>query len=210
MDKPDNIRVLDDKPGRDWSTEEVDRGYRWWLEREPERAVWAAALRYLGYGATDEDVEEAWDAFYREEWQKYRRSYRPGNGPDFETYILHVCFKRECVRRGEEIRRRARTCVSLDVAAVEEGTCDDELLDRHSDPHVTVVHKQIIAEVGRFLEASDMPPNQRKAFELKHFDEMTNEEIACELKAEVGTIKVWAHRAAVRVQKHLQEMGWTN
>src|SRR5437870_1536900 len=103
MQRPDNIQVLDARAGSDWSGQEAARALQWWCERDQERLVWFAAARYLGWGVSKQDIEDAWAAFYTEGLEKSRLSYRPG-GPDFATYALHVCFKRECIRRGEEIR----------------------------------------------------------------------------------------------------------
>ncbi|WP_165864442.1 RNA polymerase sigma factor [Capsulimonas corticalis] len=179
------------------------------MEREQERLVWAAAYRYLGSGVTLEDVEEAWVTFYSEGVERSRLSYRPG-GPDFATYALHVCFKRECIRRGEEIRKRKRGSISITAAVAEEGLSDNELLDSAAGPHALLEQQSLIQAVVDFLNAGNLPAQQRRAFELKHFEEMSNEEIAEELGAPVGTIRVWVHRGAVKVQEFLTQKGWAN
>jgi RNA polymerase sigma factor (sigma-70 family) len=185
------------------------RATRWWMERDQERLVWLAAYRYLGPGVIAEDVEEAWVAFYAEEMNRSRKSYRPG-GPDFPTYALHVCFKRECIRRGEEIRKRNKANVPLYLTSAETGTFEREIVSSEPDPQTILEHKSIVGEIVNFLESSSMPPRHKRAFVLKHFDGKSNEEIASELSAEVGTVKVWAHRAAVRVQEHLRRKEWVN
>ena len=205
--KPYSILKLDKKPGRDWARAEVTKIIAWLMDREQERVVWYAAARYLGGGGSVEDVEEAWVAFYAEIVEAARLSYRPG-GPDFFTYALHVCFKRECVRRGEKIRNTRMPVVSLHVAAVEEETADDELVDSSADPCKLVERKRLVEEISLFLTYSKMPVNHKRAFELKYLSEMSNEEAAWELEAEVGTVKVWAHRAAAKIKEHLAEKGW--
>jgi RNA polymerase sigma factor (sigma-70 family) len=203
MNRPESLAALDGKPGKSWTPAEIGRARRWWMDRDQERLVWIAAFRYLGSGPTREDVEEAWVTFYAEEIERSRLSYRPG-GPDFATYTLHVCFKRECVRRGEAIRRRNRA--SVPIGSESEGVRLAE--PRSADPQAVVEQKSIVEEVYRFLELSKMPERHKQAFMLKHFAEKSNEEIAWELCAEVGTVKVWAHRAAVKVQEHLARKGW--
>lgn len=207
--RPDNVSKLDLKPGKDWTPEEISRVTRWWMEREQERLVRAAAYRYLGPYATTEDVEDAWVLFYAQERESSRKSYRPG-GPDFATYALHVCFKRHCYRRAAALRKHCCGSTSLQAAAVVSGRCDEEICDVDVSPHGLVERNILIAEVVRFLVQAPIPPQQRRAFELKHFEQMSNEEVAWELGAQVGTVKVWAHRAALRIQEHLREKGWAN
>jgi RNA polymerase sigma factor (sigma-70 family) len=95
--------------------------------------------------------------------------------------------------------------VPLPDEAEGERACGDT---RSADPQAIVEQKSIVEEVRRFLDESKMPERHKQAFVLKHFAEKSNEEIAWELCAEVGTVKVWAHRAAVKVQEHLVRKGW--
>lgn len=177
------------------------------MEREQERFVWLAAYRYLGSGAVTEDIEEAWVQFFAEEIEKCRRSFKPG-GPDFVTYTVHICFKRECIRRGEEIRRRNRQSVSLEAGTAADAAYDRGIASSEPDPQDLVEQNALIGEIIDFLERSPIPPRHKQAFVMKHFDGKTNEEVAVELQAEVGTVKVWAHRAAMKVQEHLRRNDW--
>jgi len=209
MNRPDSISVLDQKPGKDWSNEEVERARRWWMEREQERLIWIAATRYLGPGSTKEDIEELWVSFYAEEIDKSRRSFRPG-GPDFATYTLHVCFRRECIRRGEQVRKRLRSESSLEAGDTETGPYERNIADTGPNPVQQVEQKALIEEIVKFLDESKMPLNQKRAFTLKHFGDKSNEEIASELRAEIGTVKVWVHRVAQKVHAHLRRKEWVN
>jgi len=208
MIQPDFITALDHKPGDEWTSQEVARAQRWWMEREQERLIWSAAHRYLGPGVTPDDVEDAWVSFYSG-LDRLRLSYRPG-GPNFVTYAVHVCYKRECVRTGDRLRKQYRSSLSMVAAAAEEGSSDDEIVDDGGDPQKIVERDCLIKEVKEFLEQGSLPENHRKAFELKHMHEMSNEEIAAELGVTVGTAKVWAHRGAMKIQEHLTRKGWAN
>jgi len=179
-----------------------------WLQADTQqRLVWVAATRYLGSGATREDIEDAWGAYYAEEIERSRMSYRPG-GPDFMTYSIHVCFKRECVRRGREIRKRRDTTVSGSNSSGDEWSYEDRAAASAADPYRTLEQKTLIGEIVCFFEETVMPVQQKRAFMLKYFDQMTYEEIAWELQAPPGTVRVWVHRASVRVQEHLRKKGW--
>ncbi|MGO8672571.1 MAG: RNA polymerase sigma factor [Capsulimonadaceae bacterium] len=205
--RPARVEALDRKPGCEWTTEEMRRQAAWWMLREQERVVWTAALRYLGPLATHEDVEDAWIAFY-EDLDRVRQSYRPG-WVDFRAYALHVCFKRECIRRGCEIRKRVSAQVPIAVASVIQKVEDDELAGCAEGPHSIVEHRHMVACVERILDSPDFTYQHRRAFALRHFEFWSNEEIAFELGAEIGTVKVWIHRAAQRVRDSLRKEGWT-
>src|SRR5438046_3088486 len=97
---PCHIAQLDTKPGIEWSDEEGTRVIEWWFERSQLKLVWISAARYLGPGATTQDVEDAVSQFYLD-FDRVRRSYRADNGRRFCTYVLYVCFKNYCITQGE-------------------------------------------------------------------------------------------------------------
>jgi len=209
MNRPNFVLKLDKKAGRDWTAAECARVIAWLREHEQERLVWFTAGRYLGVSVAKEDVEEAWAAFYTETFEAARLSYRPG-GPDFVTYALYVCFKRECIRRGDKIRCRCKSTVSLHRAAVESETSDEDLIDARPQPCGIVERRQLMEEITLFLSGSGIPEQQKRAFELRYFCEMSNEEAAWEMGAEIGTVRVWAHRAAAKLKDHLVQKGWAD
>src|SRR6478672_1499856 len=86
MQLPPALTSLDTRPGLQWTAEEVQELKRWWLARSQLQRVWHYAARYLGTGATREDVEEAVGDFYLL-LETARQSYRPG-GPDFNGYLV--------------------------------------------------------------------------------------------------------------------------
>ena len=207
MKTPEDIEALDHRPGREWTADEVARMRQWWLADSQQRLVWLAATRYMGSGVTREDIEDAWGAYYAEEMERSRLSYRPG-GPGFVTYSIHVCFKRECVRRGREIRKRRDAAASSANSSGEEWSYEDRVAADGPDPYAIVEQNAAVREIACFLEETTMPLQHTRAFYLKHFEQMSYEEIAWELQAAPGTVRVWVHRAAVRVQEHLRKKGW--
>jgi len=207
MNRPDNIQALDGKAGRAWTHEDIARIHQWLLAESQQKLVWLAATRYLGSGATREDIEDAWCVYYDEELERSRMSYRPG-GPDFATYSIHVCFKRECIRRGRDIRRRRDATLSSSNASGDEWSHEERLSADTPDPYLMVEQKALLREIECFLEEFTMPSQQKQAFIYKYYDHMSYEEIAWDLQATPGTVRVWVHRASVRVQEHLRKKGW--
>lgn len=209
MNVPEKIHLLDQKPGNEWTEDEIRYITHWWMERSQEKLIWIAACKYLGDGATKEDIEDAWASFYTEEIDISRRSYRPG-GPGYVIYAIHVCFKRSCFRRGSQIRKSLITCTSLTNDNGVEISTLDVVSDTAQGTHSIVEQRMIIDEVLQFLEKSSLSKQQKLTFTLKHFSNLSDEEIALELGAELKTVRVWAHRAAGKVHEHLKELGWTN
>src|SRR5436190_18668131 len=120
MDVPRYIEKLDTKPGMEWSDNEGARVIEWWCERSQLKLVWFSAARYLGQGATTQDVEDAVSQFYLD-FDRVRRSYRPDDGLRFCTYLLNVCFKNYCVTQGEKIRKRLNKEMSLQQSEEDTG-----------------------------------------------------------------------------------------
>src|SRR5579862_1511849 len=103
MEIPHQLRQLNTRPGNRWNNADVERMRHWWLQKSQMRIVWFYASRYLGAGASREDIEDAVIEFF-DKLEEACRHYSPG-GPDFTTFLLHVCYKNHCVRKGESIRR---------------------------------------------------------------------------------------------------------
>jgi RNA polymerase sigma factor (sigma-70 family) len=207
MNKPDDILALDGIPGCSWTDEQIAGMQAWWHADGQQKLVWLASVRYLGSGATREDIEDAFGSFYGVDLERSRLSYRPG-GPDFVTYSVHVCFKRECVRRGNDIRKRRDSLISNTKASGEEWSFEERALATGPDPYQHVEQEMLLQEIACCLEETAMPQQQKQAFILKHYEQMSNEEIAWEMQAEVGAVRVWTHRAAMRVREHLRKKGW--
>jgi len=98
-------------------------------------------------------------------------------------------------------RRRARPAESLESAA-RTGPAGDLPA---TDPGDTPEREHERREFRRRIEeaVAGLPPNQREVFMLRHFEEMSLEEIASARGCALGTVKSSLHRAAAAVRDRL-------
>ena len=207
---PPYIEAMDDRPGSEWSEDECARMMAWWCDRCRLKLVWYSAARYLGMGATAQDVEDAVSQFYIE-FDRIRRSYRPGAGPIFSTYLVHVCFRNYCLAQGKKIRTRRRREISLDRQIDEEAPFELELeeMGADGDPHRQAQRRAFLDDLSRLLNGPMLSEKHREVFVLRHFEELSYEEIAARMKAPVGSVKGWLSRATHTLREGLTERGWT-
>jgi RNA polymerase sigma factor (sigma-70 family) len=203
MDVPEYLQLINVKSGAEWTDAENLAVAAWLSEGEQERLVWGCAARYLGTGATKQDIEEVWIDFYKILLSRARESYRPG-GPGFATYLLNVCLKNYCVVQGNRIRRRQareQPIEDLDPRTIV------EVADEHS-PRLLAERNAFVAALQQALAHPSMPVRQRTAFKLKYLRELSYDQIATEMQAPLGSVKAWVHRAAARIANVLRQQGW--
>ena len=210
MDVPGFIEVLNRIPGSEWSDDESARVMDWWSERYQLKLVWFSAARYLGQGATTQDVEDAVGQFYLD-FHRVRRSYRPHEGVPFCTYLLNVCFRNHCLGQGEKIRKRRINETPLEQANGDGSLYVLDLEDANParDPDRQAQSQAFLADLTCLLNGCLMPANQKRAFVLRHLREMAYEEIASEMGVPVGSVKGWLSRATQTARKFLTERGWS-
>jgi RNA polymerase sigma factor (sigma-70 family) len=75
-----------------------------------------------------------------------------------------------------------------------------------SDPHGQHERRDLRRRVEEAV--SRLPETQREIFVLRHFEEMSLEEIAQARGCALGTVKSSLHRAAAAVRDHLLRGGW--
>jgi len=78
-----------------------------------------------------------------------------------------------------------------------------EAPDPNPSAEQALLAREQLAEVGSILEG--LSPQQRSAFSLRFFEEMTLEEIAQAMDLELGTVKAHLSRAVSKVRKALKE-----
>ena len=81
-------------------------------------------------------------------------------------------------------------------------TPTQEASDPSPSPERVMLAREQLAAVGSILER--LSPQQRSAFALRFFEEMSLEEIAQAMKLEVGTVKAHLFRAVGTVRKKLK------
>jgi RNA polymerase sigma-70 factor (ECF subfamily) len=208
MEIPRRIQRLSDKPGVDWSDSEIELLKEWLSRRQQMQTIWFYAARYLGKGATRQDVEDATVDFYSVVDQA-RRSYRPG-GPDFIKYLLHVCFRNNCIREGNKLRKRINHETPLEFEH-DDQVFSVQVVDTsaESDPSRRAQNLAFALDVEAFLNANRLPEKQREVFILRYLEGMSYESISETTGSPVGSIKGWLNRATVAARLYLEERGWS-
>jgi RNA polymerase sigma-70 factor (ECF subfamily) len=125
-----------------------------------------------------------------------RASYRPTSHPF--TWASRI-LANHCL---DHLRRRkARPSESLEAA--QEARPGSDLTA--GDPRDTPERRHLEAEFRRRVQdaVALLPESQREVFVLRHFEDMTLEEIAVARGCALGTVKSSLHRAAAAVRDRL-------
>jgi RNA polymerase sigma factor (sigma-70 family) len=206
--EPPDIETLDTLPGRQWKDADILRLKHWWLDRPQLKIIWFHAVKYLGRGAMQEDIEDAVMEFFSL-FDSARLSYEPG-GPRFRTYLLHVCFKNHCIHAGKKIRLRHQREFSMSFDRLD-GTEYELILEELSTEHnpvLRVQHSALLSELTVLLNGDRFTVPQKQTFLLRYFEGYSYEEIAQTLGVPLGSVKGWLHRATTHIHQHFRERGW--
>ena len=110
----------------------------------------------------------------------------------------------------DHLRRNAnRSTISLDSALDEDSpTLGERLPSSEPDPCEETSSSWSMECIR---EAVDLLPDTLKTiFRMRHFDELTYEEISERLDLPMGTVKCYLHRARARVRKNMEKGGFVN
>jgi RNA polymerase sigma factor (sigma-70 family) len=207
---PDCIERLSAKRGVDWTPTEVRMIKEWLCERPQLQTAWYYAAKYLGSGATEQDVEDAVSDVYSL-FEPARKSYKPeGSRPSFYHYLLHVCFKHKCVLAGNRMRQRRNRETSLECD-VENQVLVIEIPDNSSmgDPDRLAENRAFSHELSLFLNTKRLPDKQKMVFVLRYLEGLSYERIAEITGSPIGSIKGWLNRATITARLYLKERGWS-
>jgi RNA polymerase sigma-70 factor (ECF subfamily) len=156
-------------------------------------------LYRLAYGYL-RNHEDALDAVQEAMVKIYvaRARYRPDSHPF--TWVARV-LANHCIDRLRQ--RRSRPAESLDGPAADEPERSHlATLRATDDPYRDQEGRELR---GRVEEAvATLPVSQREVFVLRHFEEMSLEEIAAARGCALGTVKSSLHRAAAAVRERLR------
>ncbi len=154
------------------------------IVREHGQMAFAAAWRVVGHAGDAEDaVQEALlDAFH-----------------------LH---RSQHVANWGALLRRLATCRALDLLRKRRQTeplCADATAPATSEPPLVAVASELAQRLREAL--LQLAPREAEVFSLRYFGELTNEEIAAELKLTTGAVGVALHKARVRLKELLETEG---
>jgi RNA polymerase sigma-70 factor, ECF subfamily len=186
---PDDFALMEDvRNGRDGAFETFVARY--------QRRLYRLAWGYLRHHEDALDaVQEAMVKIYLA-----RDSYRPESHPF--TWASRI-LANQCLDMLR--RRRVRPAESLE--AVQEASPGREVAaaDIRETPERLGGRSEFQARVEQVV--ATLPESQREIFVLRHFEDMTLEEIAVARGCALGTVKSSLHRAAAAVRDRLLRAG---
>ncbi len=167
------------------------------LARQFERRIYSLALYYVRNPSDAEDLSQ-------EVWLKAYRGLASFRGDSsFYTWLRHITInaflnhRRALTMRTNGEPQMIRM-VEVDAADYEESI--GPALSSYDPEHD--LHQKIMVE--RVMNAlTELTPQQRLIFILKHNEGMTYEEIATSLNCSAGTIKKSLFRTVQKLRQHL-------
>jgi RNA polymerase sigma-70 factor (ECF subfamily) len=161
------------------------------MERH-QRRVYRIALSYL------RDPDDALDAVQETFVKAFLGAPRWDGSADAGPWLSRIAVNHAIDRYRRAKRRRAS------FTPLEEGDHDERQAAEEPSPERRAVSR----DLGRRIEAAlrGLPEKQRAVFVLRHYDEMSLEEIAAQLGLRLGTVKSSLHRAILGLRDRLSEV----
>jgi RNA polymerase sigma-70 factor (ECF subfamily) len=166
------------------------------LARGFERRVYSLALFYTRNPSDAEDLaQEVWLKVYR-----HLQSFRGESS--FYTWLRQITVNTFLNHRRAALRHTGGDSQPLRLVEIEQVDYEDALrLSRSRNMEDDLHQKMMIERVAGAL--SELTPQQRLIFILKHNEGMTYEEISLALNCSTGTIKKSLFRAVQKLRQHL-------
>jgi RNA polymerase sigma-70 factor, ECF subfamily len=166
------------------------------LARRFERRVYSLALFYTRNPSDAEDLaQEVWLKVYR-----HLEGFRGESS--FYTWLRQITVNTFLNHRRSATRHTSADGQTLRLVEIESIDYEDTLrLARGRDMEDDLHRKMMVERVAEAL--SELTPQQRLIFILKHDEGMTYEEISLALNCSTGTIKKSLFRAVQKLRHHL-------
>lgn len=166
------------------------------LARRFERRVYSLALYYTRDAADAEDLAQ-------EVWLKVYRNLQSFRGESsFYTWLRQITINTFLNHRRATLSRaggesQAIRLVEIESVDYEEGLKLARGRDMEDDLHTKILIERVACAL------SELTPQQRLIFILKHNEGMTYEEISAALNCSAGTVKKSLFRAVQKLRQHL-------
>lgn len=154
------------------------------------RRVYRIALSYL------RNPEDALDAVQETFVRAFLHAARWDGASEVGPWLSRIAVN-QAIDRYRRNKRRAQTYKPL-----EEGDHHDCLAAGAPSPERQLLGKQLGERIRGAL--GGLPDRQRAVFVLRHYEEMSLEEIATTLALSLGTVKSNLHRAVHRLRTRLR------
>jgi len=166
-----------------------------WMAAE-QRRVYCLCHRLLG--DSDEADSATQDVFFKAYQALNKADAKPLEDPArwITRIAVNTCLDRLRSQRWRFWRKRASQedeQVILRLAS----SARPEAEDRYFAAHIRARLEGAIAQLS---------PRQRAAFTLRHYDDLSLEEISNLLDLDIGTVKAHMHRAVVKLRHELRDL----
>ena len=151
-----------------------------------QRAKLSAYARQYLHDA--DDVDDAVAETWKVAWEK--REYFRGDGP-LAHWLLKICTS-VCLDR---LRSRKREAKLLQRNAVDDEPTD---VDARVAEAAELTLQAVVTTVANAVNT--LPPRQRRAVELRHFDNKTTAEAAASMHCAQGTVKANLYKAMKQLE----------
>ena len=170
-----------------------DIGAVQYLFEEHRTRIYRICLLYLDHS------DDAKDALQETFLRAYRSIKNFRGDSSFTTWLtriaINICLNMRRDRRYADSLDPDR----LDMLGVDQG--QELLISRPEDPEQAVRMRELREKIMRVVET--LPPRERMAFVLKHFEQLKIREISDLMHISEGTVKSFLHRALVTLREEL-------
>jgi RNA polymerase sigma-70 factor (ECF subfamily) len=196
LERKATFLVIDGEGDLIESARQGDREAFCLLTRRFERRVYSLALFYTRNPSDAEDLaQEVWLKVYR-----HLQGFRGESS--FYTWLRQITVNTFLNHRRASMRHAGGEAQRLRLVELESIDYEDALrLAQSRDLEDDLQQKMMVERVSAAL--SELTPQQRLIFILKHDEGMTYEEISAALNCSTGTIKKSLFRAVQKLRQHL-------
>jgi len=161
------------------------------VERYYQR-LYRIAVSYL------RDRDEALDVVQETFVRAYQHASSWNASSEVAPWLMRIAVNHAIDR----CRRRKRGLALMEPLA--EGDHDTRVAAEDPSPERQVLGREVSERLGQALRS--LPDTQRAVFVLRHYQDMSLEEIAQTLGVRLGTVKSSLHRAIQRLRPRLREL----
>jgi RNA polymerase sigma factor (sigma-70 family) len=158
------------------------------MERH-HRRLYRIALAYL------RNADDALDTVQETFVKAFQNAGRWDGSAEVGPWLSRIAVN-DSIDRYRRGKRRGATFTPLG-----EGDHDERVVAEDISPERRVLGREVGERIARALRA--LPERQRAVFVLRHYDELSLEEIAATLELSLGTVKSSLHRAIHRLRERL-------
>jgi RNA polymerase sigma-70 factor (ECF subfamily) len=154
------------------------------------RRLYRVALAYV------RNADDAQDVLQETFVKAFRHAARWNGSAEVGRWLTRIAVNQSIDRYRRERRRRAS------IEPLEEGDHDERVADADPSPERRVASAETVARIDAALRA--LPQRQRAVFVLRHYEDMSLEEIGRTLGLRLGTVKSSLHRAVHGLRQRLE------